>query len=541
MKIKTVCEKTRLTDRTVRYYIEEGLISPSFTENYLGRKSFDFSEDDVSQLRDIAVLRSFDFSIEEIKELLRTPDRSLEIIKAVKDRIRGEVLTNQKKLSTLSLLNDQTRYTVSEIAKQLSKPGEVTPAKEEVGAKFLLRVVSAIKGILSFLVVWLHVAISISIISISFVRYEHPIVNPLFLGIVLLLFLPSLFCMLSPKIKSFQHRIVKGVLFVLCLVCIPISIFVSLSAVEECPHRWIEITKEAASCARNGSVVKKCDLCRDVVVNMQERLPHTVVIDRGSEASCSDEGLSDGSHCSVCQTVIVSQQTIPKKDHTYVKSLVESTCTEEGQVLLTCSCGDCYKQQVIPKKDHDYDKNYVKPTCNKEGYTLFTCSCGDTYKDNVLAATEAHNFKKNGESGYFCALCSLEVCSYGFIDGSGYESSVKYYITGNNNQVTEQERTLVIYGKGKMPSCMEYSPLYELIPQYPWHNNSYAEEITTVIIGEGVTSIGKGAFSGSVAGDSFPGNPFHSVKCFTIKGNTLTVDPQSPDISGIECDITYVP
>ena len=36
MKIKTVCEKTGLTDRTIRYYIEEGLVSPSYTENYLG-------------------------------------------------------------------------------------------------------------------------------------------------------------------------------------------------------------------------------------------------------------------------------------------------------------------------------------------------------------------------------------------------------------------------------------------------------------------------------------------------------------------------
>jgi DNA-binding transcriptional MerR regulator len=43
MKIKAVCERTELTDRTIRYYIEEGLISPAFTENYLGRKSFDFS------------------------------------------------------------------------------------------------------------------------------------------------------------------------------------------------------------------------------------------------------------------------------------------------------------------------------------------------------------------------------------------------------------------------------------------------------------------------------------------------------------------
>ena len=50
MKIKAVCEQTGLTDRTIRYYIEEGLISPFYTENYLGRKNFDFSEADVAML-----------------------------------------------------------------------------------------------------------------------------------------------------------------------------------------------------------------------------------------------------------------------------------------------------------------------------------------------------------------------------------------------------------------------------------------------------------------------------------------------------------
>lgn len=42
MKIKAVCEETGLTDRAVRYYIDEGLIRPEFTENYIGRRSYDF-------------------------------------------------------------------------------------------------------------------------------------------------------------------------------------------------------------------------------------------------------------------------------------------------------------------------------------------------------------------------------------------------------------------------------------------------------------------------------------------------------------------
>ena len=50
MKIGAVCEQTGLTDRTVRYYTEEGLLNPGYTKNYLGRKTFDFTEEDVAML-----------------------------------------------------------------------------------------------------------------------------------------------------------------------------------------------------------------------------------------------------------------------------------------------------------------------------------------------------------------------------------------------------------------------------------------------------------------------------------------------------------
>lgn len=44
MKIKQIVELTGLTDRTIRYYIEEGLISPEYAENYFGKRTFSFSE-----------------------------------------------------------------------------------------------------------------------------------------------------------------------------------------------------------------------------------------------------------------------------------------------------------------------------------------------------------------------------------------------------------------------------------------------------------------------------------------------------------------
>ena len=63
VKIKAVSELTGLTTRTIRVYIDEQLIAPEFTENYLGRRSFEFSQSDIAALQNIATLRKYGFSI----------------------------------------------------------------------------------------------------------------------------------------------------------------------------------------------------------------------------------------------------------------------------------------------------------------------------------------------------------------------------------------------------------------------------------------------------------------------------------------------
>ena len=67
MKIKDVIAETGLTDRAIRLYIENSLVSPSCIENYAGRKNIEFSEEDVEALKNVATLRKAGFSINEIK------------------------------------------------------------------------------------------------------------------------------------------------------------------------------------------------------------------------------------------------------------------------------------------------------------------------------------------------------------------------------------------------------------------------------------------------------------------------------------------
>ena len=69
MKMKDVITETGLTDRAIRLYIENSLVSPSCNENYAGRRNIEFSADDVEALKNVATLRKAGFSINEIKLL----------------------------------------------------------------------------------------------------------------------------------------------------------------------------------------------------------------------------------------------------------------------------------------------------------------------------------------------------------------------------------------------------------------------------------------------------------------------------------------
>ena len=74
MKIKRVCEITGLTERTIRFYIERGLIQPSASEMN-GRVYHEYSTEDIAKIEQIAILRKVGFSITEISEMETEPQK----------------------------------------------------------------------------------------------------------------------------------------------------------------------------------------------------------------------------------------------------------------------------------------------------------------------------------------------------------------------------------------------------------------------------------------------------------------------------------
>lgn len=88
--------------------------------------------------------------------------------------------------------------------------------------------------------------------------------------------------------------------------------------------------------------------------------------------------------------------------HQYGDTTVHpATCTEDEYSERICTV--CNYKDVVTKEGtklgHSYTKTVVAPTCTEQGYTIYKCkNCGDTYKDDYVKA-KGHDFSNNAQ---FC-------------------------------------------------------------------------------------------------------------------------------------------
>ena len=202
-----------------------------------------------------------------------------------------------------------------------------------------------------------------------------------------------------------------------------------------------EITKEA-TCKEEGVKTYTCSVCGGTKTETVDKLAHTEVVDAAVAPSCSATGLTEGKHCSVCNTVLTAQTTVAALGHKYTSEVTTAPgCESTGVKTYTCSaCGDSYTEEIVATGHtagaaatcttaqtctvcgatitaalgHKYESVVTNPTCTAAGYTTHTCSvCGDSYKDSEVAAL-GHNYESvvtaptctaAGYTTYTCADC----------------------------------------------------------------------------------------------------------------------------------------
>ncbi len=148
--------------------------------------------------------------------------------------------------------------------------------------------------------------------------------------------------------------------------------------------------------------------------------------------------------------------------HSYEKTVVAPTCTEQGYNLYVCSCEYSYRDTFVDALGHDFveytsnnDATYEKdgtktaicerigcaaadtitdegsklieghthsyssiitpPTCTERGYTTHTCDCNHSYIDTYVDTSEHSftNYVSNGDATYEADGTKTAFCDYG--------------------------------------------------------------------------------------------------------------------------------
>lgn len=153
----------------------------------------------------------------------------------------------------------------------------------------------------------------------------------------------------------------------------------------------------AATCTTDGLTEGSyCTACSTALV-AQEIIPaagHAEAVLPGKAATCTESGLTDGKRCSVCGTTTLAQRTIPASGHAEViDQAVAVTCTADG---LTegrhCAVCDAVltAQAVLPAPGHVEGAPIVliEPTETSDGAQIIQCvTCKEILRSESIPAT----------------------------------------------------------------------------------------------------------------------------------------------------------
>jgi len=282
------------------------------------------------------------------------------------------------------------------------------------------------------------------------------------------------------------------------------------------------VTKQP-TCTSEGTKTKTCTKCNATVTEKLPAKGHTAVTDKGYPATCTTAGKTDGSHCSVCNTVIKVQTVINATGHKSsgwitdkaasigVKGSKHKECTVCKKVLETAEIPALSRISIsnasvtLSTSTYAYDGKAKKPgvTVKLNGKTLkngtdYTVS----YSNNTKVGTAT--VKITGKGNYTGSVSKTYSIKNNFKKATVSGISTKAF-TGKN---ITQSITVKYNGK-TLKNGTDYTVSYS--------NNKKIGTATVKIAG-------KGSYTGTIT-KTFKINPAkQEIQKLTAKSKAFFVD-----------------
>ena len=310
-----------------------------------------------------------------------------------------------------------------------------------------------------------------------------------------------------------------------CRVCN--EVLSGLTPLAPTGHKYEESTV-LPTCTKEGLSTFTCH-CGDFYTESIAPTGHTSVTDIALFPTCTEPGLTEGAHCSVCSEVLVKQEAVPALGHTFAHGIrcdacpiykgSEGLCFElnaDGKGYTVIGMGECTDTLLIIPESHlglpvTAVGERAFASCNTITAAIIANNVINIYSqafeycDNLMHVTIGESVEKIYSDPFHCdRLVEISNKSTHFTlstELASYNQVIGIYNAGDDH--TSRlflEDGFVIYDGGEDKTVVNYlgnqsdASLPSYVTKINRHAFSYCDSLASITVPDNVTNIGQYAF-----------------------------------------------